>query len=509
MRSFQTGHVVVCLAVAALAYGGILAACSSFGEETSTATSEGGVDAGGGSDVITNTPPEGGTTGEVGEAPCDSNEKPVGTAIYVSEKSGSDDTGNGSADLPFKTIGVKALNLAKANGATVIVLDEGTYGEVLNLDAAGFTKGLSIDGAWSRTGASWARDCAKERRDKTLLQSPEAIGVRVSNAGGAIALSNLTITTSPPGTTPIDATGTSRYGVFADKGAIVSLSNVTVRAQPGESGGATSPVAISSTLPCNGVTDCEGSPVVGMDQPAAAMPMPGTLDSTGYLASDGIVGLKGGDGDNGTDGGAPNKGMSCASGCGNSGDNCNGGVVTTDTVSSSPGKCGCGGAGGLAGKQGHGGGASVAIFATGAGTTISVRYSDLVASAGGDGSKGGPGNAGAGGSNGVVGQSAQCYTNGFCRIGTCPSCGCYCKGNWDVGCGGSAPVPVVVQGGNAGGPGKAGGRGSDASGGAGGPSFTFVPHGGAQIVVADSRRTFGAGGAGGGASPPGAAGEKP
>lgn len=511
-RSFQTGRIALLLLAVAFANAGAIAGCGAFGAEEApnTGAPEAGADGGGGAaDGGTNTPPEGGTTGEVVEAPCDPSEKPVATAIYVSEKNGSDDTGDGTAVLPFKTIGLKALNLAKATSATAIVLDEGTYAETVKLDAAGFTKGLSIDGAWSRTGVTWSRDCSKERRDKTLIQSPETIGVRISNAGGTIALSNMTITTKPPAATPPDTTGTSRYGVFADNGAIVSLSNVTVRALPGESGGAASPVALSTTRPCNGVNDCEGSPVAGSDSPAAAPPVPGTFDPTGYLPSNGIVGLKGGDGDNGTDGGAPNKGMSCASGCGNNSDNCNGGVVTAETVSSSPGKCGCGGAGGLAGKQGLGGGASVAAFATGAGTTISVRYSDLVASVGGDGSPGGAGSGGGAPSLGTTGQNAQCYTNQFCRIGTCPSCGCYCKGSWDVGCGGSAPTPVVVQGGNAGGAGKPGGKGADASGGAGGPSFTYVPHGGAQIVVTDSRRTFGAGGAGGGGSPPGAAGEKP
>lgn len=511
-RSFQTGRLALLLLAVALASAGAMAGCSAFGaEDTPGGAPEGGADDGGGGvvDVGTSTPPEGGTTGEVVEAPCDAAEKPVATAIHVSEKTGSDDTGDGTAVLPFKTIGTKALNLAKASGSTVVVLDEGTYAEALKLDAAGFTKGLSIDGAWSRTGVTWSRDCSKERRDNTLLQSPEAVGVRISHAGGAITLSNLTITTSPPGTTPIDATGTSRYGVFADNGAVVSLSNVTVRALPGESGGASSPVAQAATRACNGVSDCTSSPVVGVDRPPAAPPLPGVFDPTGYLPSNGVVGVEGGDGDNGTKGGDAKQGTSCASGCGNSADNCNNGAVSTSTIFSGPGKCGCGGFGGLRGKPGHGGGASVAIFATGAGTTISVRYSDLVASAGGDGSAGGAGGAGGGATDGVAGQSAQCYTTEFCRIGNCPTCGCYCKGNWDNNCSGSAPAAVTIQGGSLGGPGKPGGKGANASGGAGGPSFTYVPHGGAQIVVTDSRRTFGAGGAGGGVSPAGSAGEKP
>ncbi len=482
-----------------------LVACGSFSADDAPATTNDGGLAEASPDA-SGAGGEGGTVGEVGELPCDPAETPPSPAVYVSQKTAGAEpsTNDGSATAPYAKIGGPALDMARTIGAKAIVVDEGTYAEALEL--ASFPAGIVVDGAWVRTGAAWTRDCDKNRRAKTLIQSSADVGVRIDGDAVPVVLSNLTIVTRPKGATDADKDGASRYGVFVAKGN-VRLENVTVNAAAADPGGA-AVAGVKGTALCATSLTCNATPSKGTDEPdAPPASSAGTFAESGFVPSAGAAGAAtGGPGTNGTPGGESNTANNCEKGC-NANDGCG---SVPGTVTSSRGKCGCGGSGGTAGGAGRGGGASVALFV--AHGTVSVKGSELVAGEGGDGSPGGAGGAGGEPTAGAKGANAICYQTKCCTNGQpCPGneCGCFGKDNWDNICGSPAPTSQVVAGGSAGGTGMMGGKGAGGGGGAGGPSHAYVTTAGGQVVIEQSKRVFGNGGKGAGGAPGGATGEKP
>lgn len=422
----------------------------------------------------------------------------------MSQKTGAAADGGGAdgkPENPYPSIGA-ALGAARALGATIIVVDEGTYAEKVVLDS--FPKGITVDGSWSRTGATWSRDCSDNRVLKTLIQSPEDIGVVFDGLQTRSVLANLAVRTRATAAPPPGEPGTSRIGVLA-KNSVVALENVSIVAANGDPGGAATAGTAGIPL-CATSLACVAAGKAGRDGDLAPPPVgPGTFDDTGFKPVDGNDGAAGEPGENGKRGGDAGSRSDCELGCEASG----GCGSMTGTVKSNPGQCGCGGAGGTRGSAGKGGSASVALLAVGG--TVSVKFSELVAGDGGDASPGGTGGPSSAGHEGAVGTvPTKCWTPGCCTNGqACPGaqCGCYGRGNWNAICTTpTAPPERLLAGGTAGGAGAAGGKGSNGSGGAGGPAFAYVPVNGAQVLIAESKRAFGRGGNG---AIGGVTGEKP
>lgn len=504
-RMLRAGGVGVLLATCCAA---ALVCCGSFGSsDDAPVAAEAGDGSASGADGAMGG--EGGSLGEAGVSPCDPNEAPpaYGTAgVYVSAPTGQAGAGaTGAPDNPFKTI-KEAVSAAKSLGATTLVLDEGTYGERVDLD--GFPAGVTLDGAWKRTGAVWKRDCAPDRMSTTLIQSPDDYGVTLKDLGVRSVLRNLGIRTPGRTATANDTDGASRIAILATN-SIVALDTVSAIAGEASHGGAAAAGAAGAT-PVGTSLSCVDAPTSGVDRDTAPAASYGTFEPGGFHPAPGVAGAQsGGDGTNGTAGGAASSRTDCQvdGQCAASGSTCNN---VTGTISSKPGRCGLGGAGGTAGAAGRGGGASIALLAVGG--SVTIKNSELVASTGGDGTTGGAGGPGAAGGAGAAGANADCWTVDCCVCGTCGStqgCGCYKNGGWNACCGRAGPTDRVIAGGGAGGAGAAGGRGETGGGGAGGPSFAYVPVASAQVLFVDSRRAFGKGGLGGGAAPGGIAGEKP
>lgn len=449
---------------------------------------------------------DGGTVGEVGEAPCDANEVPPSTAIYVSDKTGTASVDGGvdvgTAQNPVKTIAA-AIVLARSRASSSIVVDEGNYNEAIELDA--YPTSLTISGAWVRTGASWARDCDKSRRLRTLVQSVKDYGASISGSPGAtITLADMTIRSRESALTKDGEPGSSHYGVIVSN-AVVVLSGMTIEATAGNDGGKAL-ASVTGAPPCvASALACTAAPSAGQDAPLTPPAGPGGIAAGGYVAGNGQPGANGADGTTGKPGGAGAT-ATCLLSCGNGG--AAGCTAVTGSVTGGPGKCGCGGRGGAGGNAGLGGGASIGVFAASADVTI--KFSEIASGNGGAGSAGAAGAVGEPGGAGVAGDPADCWASApICTLGTCPTCGCYCKNNWNPSCSGPTPTKTTVPGGTAGGQGSPGGRGADGTGGSGGAAHAYATFGVSHIDISASKRTFGSGGTGAGGAPGGKASESP
>jgi hypothetical protein len=479
------------------------------GDPIEAGAGEGGADAAAELDAFGSM--DGTVVGEAGEAPCSPDEQPEAPVVYVSAKADAGDASArmGSADRPYTSI-VSALPLARLNNAKTIAVDEGTYVEDVTLD--NFAHPVRLDGAWvwSADGGRWTRDCAPDRRSKTVLRSTRDIGLRVEGqVGAAVTVANMTIEARAHATTGPDTSGASRYGVFVHN-SLLRLENVRLVAPPADPGGPASNGIAGATRACNGLSDCVTQPAAGAsasDAPPASTF--GTFGPEGFVPAGGAPGLDGTDGTNGTPGGPGSTRSGCSSGCSVRDGQCQ--AWPTITVSGDPGTCGCGGTGGKGGRPGRGGGASVGLYAVGASSLVVVTYSELVASRGGDGSPGGQGGAGGQPTQGGAGQDKPCYPQGCCTCGRCPNCGCYGMNAspWPTCCGSGPPPPDPVAGGAKGGAGMPGGKGGGGGGGAGGPSFSYVTVGGASVQVEQSALAFFPGGAGAGGAPSGPSGVHP
>lgn len=405
--------------------------------------------------------------------PCSTLDKPNPSAVFVSVGAGNDGTGDGSALAPVKTI-AKGVLLAKAKAAPVIVLDQGTYPEPVQL--VDLDNGLVVQGGWKRVGAVWTHVCDAGARDLTLVQSPAAVGVYVQNAKKRSGLEHLTVATRATA-----EAGQTLIGVAVRGQSLFYLDDVVVLASKGGDGAPTPGTGTPAAPTCNGITGCTTAGLTGLaGAPGGAVA--GTFFIDGYKAGDGNDGIVGGNGSNGTPGstGASSAANECNWGCsGSSG--CDSGLKTT--VVGGTGTCGCGGVGGPSGKGGRGGGASLGLFVHGAMAVVDVTRSNLTASDGGAGQNGGVGAAPSAPTSGFAGDPKPCNYSGC--TGTVSAC--YYAG-----------TPKSIAGGAAGGTGRPGGKGGDGAGGAGGPSYALVQvAGGTATVDGPSKLSHGNGGAAG------------
>ena len=433
----------------------------------------------------------GGASGSGGDASvdvpapaCDPNAKPDGQAVFVSPD-GDDTTGSGSMDKPLKTLG-QALKLAANSGPKLVVADQGNYKESVTFDSK--VAGVAVRGGFKKTGSLWARDCDAAARQKTVIDSPTNVGVRVENV--AAKLETLSVQTKAKGATASGAAGESQYGVFVTgDDASVSLTDVRVVAGAGGDGGDAVKLVASTPVTCDGLAGCgnggSGTPgTAGTDAPASTFDLAGHLPGNG---ADGKPSSSGSNGMAGKDDGTTKTGChspGCAGVC--SSGTC-GALGTAFSVKGEKGKCGCGGLGGTSGGGGWGGGASVALFVSGKGV-VTVAFSELASQVGGKGSAGKAGAIGLEGTDGSKGANVTCHTNCY----SASPCG-NCEQNSEIAIGGAK-----------GGLGGKGGDGKPGGNGAGGPSVAIVRVGGAVVTLSDgSLPNPGKGGFGAGSAPAG------
>lgn len=421
---------------------------------------------------------------DTGAPACDPTEKPDPSAVYVSPD-GDDNTGSGSPEKPLASLG-QAIKLAAASASKLVIANQGTYKESVVIDAA--VAGVSVRGGFERTGSVWDRDCDPMARQKTVIDSPSTIGVRVD--GVQAKLQTLTVLTKATGATTSGKAGESQYGVFVTgDSASVSLVDVRVVAGSGGDGGDAVKAISSQATPCDGLTNCSTGGA-GLDAAAGSDAPASTFDPSGHVPGNGGDASTAESGKNGTaglDDGTTKTGChspGCAGVC--SSGTC-APLGSSFSVKGAKGTCGCGGVGGLSGGGGWGGGASVALFVAGKGV-VTVAFSELTSQKGGKGSAGKAAAAGAIGTDGAKGATATCHTT------------CYSASP----CGNCEQSSELASGGTKGGMGGKGGDGKPGGNGAGGASIGIVRVGGALVTLSDgSVSNPGQGGLGAGSAPAG------
>jgi hypothetical protein len=172
----------------------------------------------------------------------------------------------------------------------LVVLSEGEFVEAETLHAPA---GVTIQGGWSRDGATWQRVCAGERTAQSVILSQAGVGVRVSEEG-LVHLDTLRIYTKET-----VAPGESLYGVWVNgASSSLALNDVTIVAGAAGSGSSGSP---GETLPGPQTCDTPGTGANG-----ATADSGGTLDSVftrdGYVAGAGTTGGNGHEGETGSTG---------------------------------------------------------------------------------------------------------------------------------------------------------------------------------------------------------------
>jgi hypothetical protein len=426
--------------------------------------------------------------------------------VFVSSDTGDDTTGNGTKEMPFKTI---TKGIASASGKNVYVcVGAADYSEKISLDLA--SDGIHIYGGFEC--ATWTY--ATTRSAQVL--SPSNIALRIDGLKKGAHIENVSFKAA-------DATGAgtdaSSYGAFVTNAKAVVFKNVRIVAGNGADGhdgdagvkgmdGAKVPAADDapqkgkpaqcSTPPATqlggawseqasygtlggiggtgrldaGLSGGNGDP----GTPTTNVVLPGTDNSGAGAATVGAKGARGGDGSEGLPGEVgsaaasagefSSKGFTPADGLigkkGFTGQGGGGGGASKGNgvcVGASGGAGGMGGEGGAPGAGGGGGGASVGMFVWN--SVINLQFATVTAGAGGGGGQGGAGGLRGQGSPGAVGG---------------------------LGSG------VIAQGGS-GGDGANGGDGGSGSGGTGGPSYALVYSGSKPTFdPAETMLTHGEGG---------------
>jgi hypothetical protein len=421
--------------------------------------------------------------------------------VFVSSDAGDDTSGDGTKELPFKTI---TAGIAAAAGKNVYVcVGEKDYGEKISLDLA--TDGVRIYGGFEC--ANWTY--ATTRSAQVL--SPSNIALRIDGLKKGVHIENVDFQATDAKGTGFDA---SSYGAFVTNSKGVELTRVGLTAGDGMKGpdgapGAETPDAAPAGAAqhgkpavCTGtLMDADGgkwdAPLCGSRGGAGGKANVGTAGSDGVsgtpdegvdppnavnrglgslvAGADGDPGIKGSKGNPGAVGTAASEegsfamgGYSTADGHAGSngfpGQGGGGGGASKSSVTcraASGGAGGLGGCGGKPGGAGQGGGASVGLFAWASAVTLtSCTIASSTGGAGGAGGAGGGG--GGGGAGGLAGQGSQANNIGLSGQG---------------------------------GQGGPGGNGGSGSGGTGGPSFAMV-YAGTQPTydLADTTLTAGTGG---------------
>ncbi len=383
-------------------------------------------------------------------------------AVYVFSGGSTIVSTCGSKVNPCGTIAV-GIQVANAKRAKAIYIGPGTYPEQIQIPS-----GVSIEGGFDVEGSTWTALCENLT---TTIAPTSAIVVTATGVLNA-ALRFLTIETKAHGDV-----GESLFTVVATDSAL-TIENVNVYAELGGSGkgGANGVGSENTNANCgeNGAAGTTGG---------AAPDDTGIFTASGF--SLGIGASTGGAGARGS-GGVYTSAQcgTCTTSCDtytyplddagvpvdDAGNEITDGATsecdpTTASICASDTKAACGGHGGLPGAGGGNGAASVAVFAVGATTSITITGGALVSAGGGLGGPGG------GGAPGTAGESASSGGNATC-FGSCDnSCA---KANMATLNGAST---------TSGGPGGAGGSGG---GGTGGPTFLIVTVGGATVTIAQT-----------------------
>jgi hypothetical protein len=422
---------------------------------------------------------------------CDPTE-PLPDAVFASADDGDDGMGDGTASRPVRSVG-KAIAIAVTTGRRVVLLDAGTYSEMVKLEAQ--HGGLTVSGGWQKVGAAWQRDCATNARDKTLLSSPSTTGLSVQGVTTTVVFRTLTVQAAGGAAPAANQPGASCYGAMVVDSSL-SLEDVVVKACRGGRGGeANAPVAsqppdCSNLTPMHCANGADGTP----GNAGASAAESGMYGPTGYQPSRGGDGTPGGNGQNGTAGGFGETQQCYGSGCSGGGGQCSnllfcGNLIDLHAETSQPGKCGCGGRGGAGGAGGPGGGGSFGIYAVGSNTVVNLVASWIEAADGGNGSAGQPGSFGSPGGPGVAGAPATC--SGRCVPVDTGGGQCNCE----------QPETTSIAGGAKGGNGGKGGDGGPGGGGSGGPSIAVLRFDGAKLIRDNgSSLVFGEPGEGGDAA---------
>lgn len=312
----------------------------------------------------------------------------VARTVFASP-SGTDSAGCGLVASPCQTVG-HAIGRAVAAFRDLVVLDDGDFDEVATLQIPG---GVTIQGGWSRDGATWQRACANERTSHSTIHSHAGVAVRVSDSG-SVHLDGLAIRTKATGDT-----AESLYGIWVDGAeSSLALNEVDVVAGDAGSGLSGSPGATLS-----GPQTCD-TPGTGANGAAggAGESTASAFTRGGYVAGNGTTGGNGQEGQTGTTGQVGT--VLCVPYDGN----CNHAPAADYTLTASGGKGGCGGGAGTASSGGYGGGSSVALYVS-AGHVV-VQGGSFVAGAGGNGGEGGVPGTGGAGKSGAAGGHVACPT---------------------------------------------------------------------------------------------------
>jgi len=401
---------------------------------------------------------------------CDPSAKPSTSAIFVSPT--GDDTLAGTAAAPVKTLAV-ALSLAKAQSATDVYIDEGTYSE-----AVAIASPTTLHGGWKAQGANWSKDCSDTVVGATIVRSPTTQAVAAKGFTGAAGLDTLTLVTKAQG-----ASGESGIAVLVSGAGIAfTINGVDLTAATGGDGTTPPTPPPTGNTTCNGLSSCADG-AQGATGGAGTPAPTGSFGANGFTAASAGGGLGGGPGHNGTAGTAGETQTGCVNSCG-AAPGCASGPAT-GTNSGGTGTCGCGGVGGTGGGAGTSGGASVGVYVFGA--TLTIDQSTVRAGHGGAGAPGANGGGGGAGTTGAAGASSFC-------AGSCAYDGSQC-----------ILTGTSLFGGGAGGHGGPGGVGGTGGGGAGGPSYGIVYTGGAVANIGTATAIqVGAGGKGASGAPDGA-----
>lgn len=391
-------------------------------------------------------PPIAGSTGQQmpADAACPEHVAADSPTIFVSP-TGTDGE-CGSVVTPCLTIR-RALELVEQTKRMRVVLEEGTYGEAVNLKA-----GVKLQGGWTRSDTGWSRPC--EPLAQSTIASPDATGLTASYSGDA-SVDRIEVRTKVS-TTP----GGSQYGIVVNAPtAHLELIDVSVWAGPGGDGATGTGLAVPSRpFNCNS----PGNGTDGRDGDPGASGRPGTFSSSGYVPSNGVAGKPGEPGGNGT--ASPE-------------------VLEFECPGSYDGAfefpkvpLACGGDGGGGGDPGYGGGSSVALFVWEG--TVQVTGGKLQAESAG---KGAAGRAGAPGTAAERSEAKVIVPDK--QFGNCP-------GGWTLNRGVNDGL------GTPGRPGGHGGNGGRGGAGAGGCSFSLFK-GPKAVVMTSSTTSLEHGNAGG------------
>ena len=204
--------------------------------------------------------------------------------VFVSASSTAT-SGCGSISEPCATIAA-GIAVAKAQGLTIMYLDQGTYREQVTL-----IDGLTIQGGWLYKGGDvWNVVCGGDVDPSTLaIIRPMSItsgpAASVLADGVTATLSTLTVKSLPTA-----AAGQTLYGIFASNNASLSLNAVEVSVAAGGAGttGTSGTAPVGPQPPCAASTG-EPATVAGANG-GTSWP---TYSSTGYTPGNGKPGAPG------------------------------------------------------------------------------------------------------------------------------------------------------------------------------------------------------------------------